>query len=480
MAFTVYPYGLKNRFGLNKDNINELGETPRLQSPQWRGADYASPEEMTRILSGQRVKPSLTGGISETPHQPYLTGLRQVNPEGTPQNWWNKMGPEGQQGLSRALMAAGTSILQKTNPNAPITGIATGLQEGLGTYDEIRAAEAKAAEEKETRGLQSRVLGLGIQEKESELQKQERIREILGGTPYYGLPQTTPTYTPHTEEEVMGEQAAGLRRAGALEEAERVERMRPKEKEEPKEITLAQAISKRDMYPVGSSDRKIWENYIQKLSTQATGTTVNVGGREETAGAVEMAKLDAKYVDDLRGKATSARQTMTVLDRMEKTSPQAFSGTFADWGMRFGRLSNSLGIPIDLKEVATSEQYATDVAELVRGKIKALGSGAAISNIDLLFTERSMPDLIKTPEGRAAIIKAMKQDLTNVNEEHKKADAYIRKHRTLSGYEPYNPAATTGGGAGGRVKVVSPDGKVGSIPESQLSDAMAQGYKRSQ
>lgn len=54
--------------------------------------------------------------------------------------------------------------------------------------------------------------------------------------------------------------------------------------------------------------------------------------------------------------------------------------------------------------------------------------------------------------------------------------------------EPNDPAAkrfatpkySSGGGSGGKVKVVNPDGMVGSIPEGQLEEALKAGYKKAE
>lgn len=180
--------------------------------------------------------------------------------------------------------------------------------------------------------------------------------------------------------------------------------------------------------------------YVLAGSRQAVSNqNISVDTKAEQAGMVEMAKLDAKAVNDLREKRSAASMTLPILKRLEKATAdgKTYSGTFAEFKTGMGRLLDSIGIKgVNIDKVSSSEQYAADIAELVRSKIKALGSGSAISNTDLLFTQRSMPELLKTPEGRMAIIRAMRADLTSVVEDADAADAYFRENRgNLGGFK---------------------------------------------
>lgn len=76
-----------------------------------------------------------------------------------------------------------------------------------------------------------------------------------------------------------------------------------------KELNITQAIAKRDALPVGSPDRKIWESYIQKLSTQSPGTTVNVGDKS-------IAKEIGPIMVASKQKATDAINQLDVGDRI--------------------------------------------------------------------------------------------------------------------------------------------------------------------
>lgn len=165
----------------------------------------------------------------------------------------------------------------------------------------------------------------------------------------------------------------------------------------------------------------------------------NIPNKVQLAGEVEMAKSDAQFVADLRKKRSDASLILPVLSRMEKATKdgRTYSGTFAEFKTGFGKMLNSIGLPgVNVDKIASSEQYAADQAEVIRTKIKALGSGTGVSNVDLLFTQRSVPELVKTPEGRMMIIRAMKADLQNIVDDAIDADKYFRANKgSLGGWE---------------------------------------------
>lgn len=182
--------------------------------------------------------------------------------------------------------------------------------------------------------------------------------------------------------------------------------------------------------------------YVLAGKRQAVSNTTfnNIPAKVQEAGQVEMAKLDAKNVDEWRKKRADASLILPVLTRMEKATQdgRTYSGTFAEFKTGFGKLLNSIGVPgVNIDKIASSEQYAADQAEVIRTKIKALGSGTGVSNVDLLFTQRSIPELVKTAEGRMQIIKAMKADLQNIVDDAKDADRFFRENKgSLGGWEP--------------------------------------------
>jgi len=175
-----------------------------------------------------------------------------------------------------------------------------------------------------------------------------------------------------------------------------------------------------------------------KFNPRAGVTVNNQMPAAEKAAAVEMAKLDAKTTNELREAGIAAGSTLNVLDRMEKsvTSDKVANGLTADVVSGLQNIAVTLGDKSLASKAAANEQYIADVAELVRGKIKALGSGTAISNTDLLFTQRSMPELLKTREGKLEIIRAMRSDLQYLSKRGRDAEAHFRKNKgSLEGFD---------------------------------------------
>jgi hypothetical protein len=173
---------------------------------------------------------------------------------------------------------------------------------------------------------------------------------------------------------------------------------------------------------------------------KAGASQVNVNTEVEKAGRIELAKLDAKRVEELRAAGDAARRLGPVLKRMEQASANdsTYTGKFADWAVDLGNIAVSLNLADanTIKKVGLSEQYVADLAELVRNKIKAMGSGSGISNIDLLFTNKSMPELLKTKEGRLQIIQAMRTDMENIMLDANAADTHFRDNDgSLRGFE---------------------------------------------
>lgn len=173
------------------------------------------------------------------------------------------------------------------------------------------------------------------------------------------------------------------------------------------------------------------------LHEKEAGVTVPIDMRAETAGKVQMAKNDADMIGALQTNDLAANKLKPLLKRMAQNVDNTFSGSTANFATGIGNLATTLGVanPDIIRKVGMSEQATTDVAELVRTKIKALGSGTAISNMDLLFTNRSMPDLLKTPVGRKMVIKAMQADLDLISKDHHAARKYFDDHNgSLSGF----------------------------------------------
>jgi hypothetical protein len=166
-------------------------------------------------------------------------------------------------------------------------------------------------------------------------------------------------------------------------------------------------------------------------------------GREQLLG------MDTERLKGMREQASAASRLLPNLDRMLRLNATAPSGRLAPAQMWAGQMAESVDSWLGTSfkdwvgsdgQIADAEQFFASAADVVRDKIKALGSGAAISNVDLLFTRESVPSLTQTKEGRQKIIEAMAADARNLRNMAQQAEEHFRANpsRGLEGFEPKN------------------------------------------
>lgn len=86
----------------------------------------------------------------------------------------------------------------------------------------------------------------------------------------------------------------------------------------------------------------------------------------------------------------------------------------------------------------TIPAYFSNMMNLVRDKIKALGSGTAVSNLDLIITQKSVGDLRNTPEGNKKLLAIMELQNATLNDRLQKRVAYFEGNKDgYKGYEEY-------------------------------------------
>lgn len=71
------------------------------------------------------------------------------------QNWWSKLGKDGQAALLRAILAAGNTMQESADPTGryPMTNISRGISTGFGTFDTIRDKKLRRSKLAETGGI---------------------------------------------------------------------------------------------------------------------------------------------------------------------------------------------------------------------------------------------------------------------------------------------------------------------------------------
>lgn len=90
------------------------------------------------------------------------------------------------------------------------------------------------------------------------------------------------------------------------------------------------------------------------------------------------------------------------------------------------------------KSVGNDAAYFGIMMNLVRDKIQALGSGTAVSNLDLIVTQKSVGDLRNTPQGNLKIIGLSKLYNATMSQLGQAKIEYFDKNGKLQGYKSDN------------------------------------------
>jgi hypothetical protein len=112
---------------------------------------------------------------------------------------------------------------------------------------------------------------------------------------------------------------------------------------------------------------------------------------------------DRQSLTDLRQMEQSLGVMQKIMDSGVNTSGQAH-----ELVNKFGGYLNYIDPNGSLAKAAGNDAvYFSNMMNLVRDKIAALGSGTAISNLDLIVTQKSVGDLRNTPEGNKKLMAIM-------------------------------------------------------------------------
>ena len=87
------------------------------------------------------------------------------------------------------------------------------------------------------------------------------------------------------------------------------------------------------------------------------------------------------------------------------------------------------------KSVGNDAAYFGSMMNLVRDKIKALGAGTAVSNLDLIVTQKSVGDLRNTPQGNLKVLGLTKLFNATMGEQGQRKVDYFDQNSKLQGYK---------------------------------------------
>lgn len=159
---------------------------------------------------------------------------------------------------------------------------------------------------------------------------------------------------------------------------------------------------------------------------------------------VELAKLDAKQLDDMRDSAVKAQNGLSRLGEMKRLARE---GTYSGWGAE-GRTGvanffDTLGVRFDRSKLANSQEYMKHAKELTLSVLKEGVGSTNISNADLKFVNETVPQLETNPQARMNLLNYMERRLGSSVERFQSADSYARQRGGLGGFN-YNPRQESG------------------------------------
>ncbi len=155
----------------------------------------------------------------------------------------------------------------------------------------------------------------------------------------------------------------------------------------------------------------------------------------------ELAKLDAKELDDMRNSALKAQSGIERVKAMRELADSGvYSGTLAEGRTSIANFFDTMGVPFDRKKLVNSQEYLKHAKELTLTVLKEGVGASQISNADLKFVNDTVPQLETNPKARKELLDFIEGKLQTSVDRFGKADEYARANAGLRGFQ-YKPAA---------------------------------------
>jgi len=191
------------------------------------------------------------------------------------------------------------------------------------------------------------------------------------------------------------------------------------------------------LVPDGKGGMKVNTPLVQaKQSIAAAGKSVNsntVINKGPDAFNVELAKLDAKQLDQWRDKAETARNSLGTVERLRAAETEgAYSGGLANQKVGAANLLNGI-TGITVPGLVGSQKYNAEASKLVLDHVKALGANP--SNADREFIEKTVPQLASSKEARQALVDYIEEQSRKSISTFELMDNHARTKGGLSGFK---------------------------------------------
>jgi len=192
----------------------------------------------------------------------------------------------------------------------------------------------------------------------------------------------------------------------------------------------------------GKQVRQDYTDGVDRTTTRVSATANSAGGKEQTAFQVGMAGAQIKQYENAIAKRNDAEASNTVLSELDRLSKKGVvGGSYASGRVGALNLLNTLGLvsPNDNAELSRSEQFQKQAKDLV---LKSLGGklGAGISNFDLDFVNRIVPQLENSPQARQELIDYMIRKNNEVLKASNELIDFAETNNTLRNFKPSTTA----------------------------------------
>lgn len=177
----------------------------------------------------------------------------------------------------------------------------------------------------------------------------------------------------------------------------------------------------------------------QKELKKAGATNVSLSNVGPKAFETELGKMDAEQLGKWREGAMAAQSTLGSVQRLENADAKgAYAGGAANLKMTVGSYINGLTGSTPKGQIG-SELYTAEANNLVLSQIKTLGANP--SNADLIFIQKTVPQLSTNADARKALTQFMREKAQSSIGLYQRANTHARKNSGLGGFDVVEPTS---------------------------------------
>jgi len=155
-----------------------------------------------------------------------------------------------------------------------------------------------------------------------------------------------------------------------------------------------------------------------------TGQTINIDSKGQTKEEEEVGKFQGTTYNNIQQAGINANKQIATLNRLEKLSEDAFSGSLAGVKKAFAGVFSEMGI--DSEGLDATQTFEALSNSLVLDKAQSMSG--ALSDRDVSFLESTAPSLKQTASGRKKLIQIMRE-MAQIEKQYARDAAQFRRER---------------------------------------------------